>query len=296
MLRRLPVAALLSVVVVSVAGGPVSAGDDPVIGGDCQGTSKFVTVCRQEPGTSSGSQQQGGNSSTDGTGKKNSKPKPQTCAVEKLDPQPPASDLVWNGHKPGDGAIYVRVCLSDALGAAAGAQVVPQVFWAAGAPAVNVDPEQLAREAVDKMLLAGPDIESPRAVGKYVVGVPMWMWVHESPTTYGPNSASASLAGVTVTATAKVSKIDWEMGDGSTVTCNGPGTVYAASYGKQDSPTCGHTYTRTSASQSGAKYAVTATATWTVNWQVNGGGETGQFTEVRQSHTQLAIGEVQVVR
>ncbi|MFF1628222.1 ATP/GTP-binding protein [Streptomyces sp. NPDC058272] len=216
--------------------------------------------------------------------------------MERLDPQPPASDPIWAGHKPGDGAIYERVCLSDALGAAAGANVVPQVFWAAQAPAVNVDPEQLAREAVDKMLLTGPAIASPRAAGKYVVGVPMWMWVNESPTTYGPNSASASLAGVTVTATAKVSKIDWKMGDGRTVTCNGPGTAYAASYGKQESPTCGHTYTLTSATQSGAKYAVTATATWTVDWQVNGGGGTGQFTEVRQSQTQVAIGEVQVVR
>jgi hypothetical protein len=146
------------------------------------------------------------------------------------------------------------------------------------------------------MLLTGPDIASPRAAGKYIVGVPMWMWVNESPTTYGPNTASASLAGVTVTATAKVTKIDWDMGDGNAVTCQGPGTAYQASYGKQESPTCGHTYNRTSASQSGRKYSVNATATWTVDWQVDGGGETGQFTETRQSQAQVAIGELQVVR
>ncbi|MEU1034497.1 ATP/GTP-binding protein [Streptomyces mirabilis] len=216
--------------------------------------------------------------------------------MQRLDPQPPANDPVWKGHNPGDGAIYTRVCLSDALGAAAGAQIVPQVFWAAAAPAVNVDPEQLAREAVDRMLLTGPDIASPRAAGKYIVGVPMWIWVNESPTTFGPNSASATLAGVTVTAKAKVTKTDWTMGDGSAVTCLGPGTTYEASYGKQESPTCGHTYTSTSASQTGSKYGVTATATWTVDWQVNGGGETGQFTETRQSQAQVAIGELQVVR
>ncbi|MCI3273360.1 ATP/GTP-binding protein [Streptomyces cylindrosporus] len=286
----------MSIAAVSAVAGPATADDDPVIGGDCEGTSKFVTVCRQEPATPGGTQEQGGSSTDPSSGTNTRKPTPQTCSVEKLSPQPPTSDPVWDGHTPGDGAIYVRVCLSDALGAAAGAQTVPQVFWAATAPAVNVDPEQLAREAVDKMLLTGPDVASPRATGRYVVGMPMWMWVNESPTTYGPNSASASLAGVTVTATAKVSKIDWQMGDGSTVTCNGPGTVYTASYGKQQSPTCGHTYTRTSASQSGGKYAVTAKATWTVDWQVNGGGEAGQFTEVRQSQMQLAIGELQVVR
>lgn len=182
------------------------------------------------------------------------------------------------------------------MGAAVGIVTPPQIFWAAAAPAVNVDPEQLAREAVDRMLLTGPSIASPRAAGKYIVGVPMWMWVNRTPTTYGPNTASAGLAGVTVTATAKVSKIVWKLGDGESVTCNGPGTPYEASFSKQESPTCGHTYSRTSASQSSAKYAVTATATWTVNWQVaGGGGQTGQFTEVRQSQMQVAIGEVQVV-
>ncbi|WP_261386603.1 ATP/GTP-binding protein [Streptomyces sp. BK340] len=216
--------------------------------------------------------------------------------MERLDPQPPASDPVWKGHKPGDGAIYARVCLSDALGQAAGADALPGVFWAAEAPAVNVDPEQLAREAVDRMLLTGPDIASPTPTGRYLVGMPVWMWANQGPTTYGPNTASASLAGVTVTATAKVTRIDWAMGDGGTVTCQGPGTKYVASYGKQDSPTCGHTYTRTSASRHGGKYTVAATAIWTVDWQVNDGGETGQFTEVRQSQEQVAVGELQVVR
>ncbi|MEU2718506.1 hypothetical protein [Streptomyces sp. NPDC007205] len=87
------------------------------------------------------------------------------------------------------------------------------------------------------------------------------------------------------------------MGDStSAVVCNGPGTVYNASYGKQESPTCGHTYSSTWAAQKGAKYTVTATSTWTVNWQANGGGGAGQFTETRQSNVQVAIGELQVVR
>ncbi|MEU9190818.1 ATP/GTP-binding protein [Streptomyces sp. NPDC048484] len=295
MLRRSALAAVLSAAAFcAFAALPAHAEDDPVIGGDCDGASSFVTVCRQEPGNPGGQGQTGDQSGT-GTGK-GSKPRPQSCAVERLDPQPPASDPSWNGHKPSVGAIYTRICLSDVLGAATGAQIVPQVFWAAAAPAVNVDPEQLAREAVDRMLLTGPDIASPRAVGKYIVGVPMWMWVNESPITFGPNSASAALAGVTVTAKAKVTKIDWRMGDGSAVICNGPGTAYRAAYGKQESPTCGHTYTSTSASRAGRKYSVTAAATWTVDWQVNGGGETGQFTEIRQTNVQVAIGELQVVR
>jgi len=294
MLTRSTVATLLAAAALCIVPtAPASADDDPVIGGDCAGASSYVTVCEQRPGNSDGQSQSG-----DQPGKGSDKDsKPQVCSVERLNPQPPASDPVWNGHKLGDGAIYTRICLSDALSAAAGAQIVPQVFWAAQAPAVNVDPEQLAREAVDRMLLTGPNIASPRAAGQYLVGVPMWMWVNKSPTAYGPNTASASLAGVTVTATAKVTKLDWKMGDGSFVECHGPGKPYATSYGQQESPTCGHTYSVTSASQDGGKYALTATATWTVNWQVVGGaGETGQFAETRQSQTQVAIGELQVVR
>jgi hypothetical protein len=270
---------------------PARAADDPVVGGNCAGASSWVTVCRQEPGTGSGQ----GHTASGGKG--SGKSLPDTCAVERLDPQPPASDPVWKGHKPGDGAIYARICLSQAIGAAAGTVTPPQIFWAATAPAVNVDPEQLAREAVDRMLLTGPSIASPRAAGKYIVGMPMWMWVNQTPTTYGPNTASAGLAGVTVTATAEVSKIVWKLGDGASVTCNGPGTPYAASFGKQESPTCGHTYTRASASQPDSKYAVSATATWAVDWQVaGGGGQTGQFTEIRQTNVQVALGELQVVR
>ncbi|MET8808669.1 hypothetical protein [Streptomyces sp. NPDC004546] len=201
----------------AVSPSPAAADDGPVIGGGCKGASSWVTVCVQQPGTPGGAGK-GPGKHTGNSGKAG----PQLCAVERLDPQPPASDPVRKGHKPGDGAIYTRVCVGDAAAAAAGSvnlgmPFTPQVFWAAQAPAVNVDPEQLARQAVDRMFLTGPDVASPRAAGRYVVGMPMWLWVRPSPTTYGPNTASASLAGVTVTATAKVAQIDWQMGDGSSV-------------------------------------------------------------------------------
>ncbi|OQR63424.1 ATP/GTP-binding protein [Streptomyces maremycinicus] len=169
------------------------------------------------------------------------------------------------------------------------------MVWLANPPAQEtIAPAVLAQHAVDSMTLLGPDIASPRAAGKYIVGVPMWMWVNQSATTYGPNTASASAGGVTVTATAKVSKIVWQMGDGASVTCNGPGTPYTASEGMAQSPTCGHLYSKTSAAAPDGRYEVTATSTWTIGWQ--GGGAAGQLTEVRQSKVQVAIGELQVVR
>ncbi|MGW7243881.1 ATP/GTP-binding protein [Streptomyces sp. NPDC054804] len=210
------------------------------------------------------------------------------CTDKLADPQPPAGSLDWEGHEPGNGAVYEQRCTRDG-----GNLTIVQMVWLANPPEQDaVDPAVLAQRAVDTMTLLGPDIASPRAAGTYTVGVPMWMWVNQSATTYGPNTASASAGGVTVTATAKVSKIVWSMGDGSTVTCKDPGTPYTSSEGMARSPTCGHVYSKTSAAN--GTFPVTATSTWTINWQ--GGGQAGQLAEVRQTNVQVAVGEVQVVR
>src|SRR3546814_9138848 len=61
-----------------------------------------------------------------------------------------------------------------------------------------------------------------------LVGLPVWMWV-DQPTdvTFGPITASAAEGTVSVSATANVSSIVWNMGDGTKVNCTGKGTPYA---------------------------------------------------------------------
>ncbi|MER5184768.1 ATP/GTP-binding protein [Streptomyces sp. NPDC002896] len=212
------------------------------------------------------------------------------CYYKRADPQPPAGDPAWEGHEPGDGAIYQRSCPFGPPG-----NVVEGYVWMAQPPgAAAADPAQLAQEAVDKMTLRGPDIGiTPKPGGKGVVGMPVWMWTEKSAETYGPQSASASAGGITVTATAKVSKIVWKLGDGATVTCTTAGTPYKAAYGKKDSPDCGHRYSQPSSTTSSGTYHVTATATWTIDWQ--GGGQTGQLTEVRDNAVDITVTEVQVL-
>ncbi|MDF3141060.1 ATP/GTP-binding protein [Streptomyces sp. T21Q-yed] len=244
---------------------------------------------------SNGSQAPASTGGGEDSGGKPGKPDPDApvCTVQKLAPPPPAGSALWEGHDPDDGAVYTRTCWTTEEFIGLNVNNTVTTFWAA-APPPAVDPAVLAQQAVDKMTLKGPDIASPRAAGKYVIGVPMWMWVNQAATTYGPNIASASAGGITVTATAKVTKIVWNMGDGSTVTCNGPGTLYTESKGMAESPTCGHTFSKTSA-DAGGKFKLTATSTWSIDWEVAGGGGGGQLTEVRQSQVQVAVGELQAV-
>ncbi|OEJ21526.1 ATP/GTP-binding protein [Streptomyces agglomeratus] len=218
------------------------------------------------------------------------------CKTEKLDPQPPAGSSVWGGHDPKDGgAIYLRSCVFT-MESGATTVIDDAVYGGPGGPpaAPPVDPAVVAQQAVDKMVLRGPEIGiTPKPGGKGVVGMPVYLWTETGQETYGPNTASATAGAVTVTATAKVSKIVWTMGDGKTVTCTTAGTPYKAAYGKKPSPDCGHRYNVPSSTTAAGQFHVTATSTWTIDWA--GGGQSGQLTEVRDNAVDITVAEVQVL-
>ncbi|RZE74570.1 ATP/GTP-binding protein [Streptomyces albidoflavus] len=152
----------------------------------------------------------------------------------------------------------------------------------------QIDPEVLARQAVDSMTLRPPKVASPRADGRYLIGMPMWMWVEPGESRMGPVSASASAGSVTVTATARVDRLVWDMGDGTTVSCHGPGTRYTAGQGKLPSPDCGHRYERP------GEHQVTVTAHWDVEWEATG-GDGGTLTETRTTEQVADLREAQVL-
>jgi hypothetical protein len=290
MLRRVATVTATSVVLAAALAPLAHAeGDDS---GVCKGASMYVKVCAADDTSTSGAGGSDDGKSATGTSSANSSDEPK-CTYEKLNPQPPEDNAAMQEGKRqgGKGAVYRVICPETGR---------VGVVWIAdgtdpAAPAI--DPEVVARQAVDAMKLVGPEIANPRAGGKYVVGMPMWMWANETPTAYGPNTATATAGGVTVTATAKVSSIRWDMGDGSEpVVCNGPGTKYENSMGKAPSPDCGHLYETASSSKKDEKFHGEATATWTVDWQVTGGpADAGSFTEVRQTAFTVDVREVQVL-
>lgn len=163
---------------------------------------------------------------------------------------------------------------------------------------VGIDPVTLANRAIAAMDLDPITIgivpeSGPDRVG--LVGLPVWMWVEDqTANTYGPITRSASQGPVSVTATAKVSSIVWDMGDGTKKTCTGPGTPYEDRYGKQDSPTCGHRYEQMSDDQPDDAYQVTATSHWVVEW--SGGGQSGTIElDITTAPLPIRIGEAQVL-
>lgn len=211
------------------------------------------------------------------------------CYYQPAEPPPPSTDPVWNGHHP-DGMVWSIVCTDRIPGVGGGWQWLPSP--PPGYGDAGITPAQLARRAVDQMRLTGPAIHlTIEAPDTGLVGMPVWLWTDVTPTTWGPNSATASVPGLSVTATARATEIRWDMGDGGTRVCTGPGTPYTP--GAVQSPTCDYVYQRSSAGQAGDAYPVTATATWQVTW--SGGGTSGSLVVTRTSTTTVRIGELQVL-
>ncbi|GAA3094775.1 ATP/GTP-binding protein [Kribbella aluminosa] len=152
----------------------------------------------------------------------------QQCYLHSVDPQPPFTDPVWKGRT--DGKVWA--CVRE-QGYDLGKHLVTRWVWIPGKPdTVVVDPVTLAYQAIADMRLAPPLIKTaPSAEQIGLVNMPVWLWVTKTENTWGPIVRSASVPGVSVTATAQVKAIDWSMGDGSKVRCEGPGTAYTKAMG-----------------------------------------------------------------
>ena len=147
--------------------------------------------------------------------------------------------------------------------------------WVTGAQpsagvGVQVDPAALAQQAIRQMGLGAPAIEmAPPSGSPQLVGVPTWLWIN--PAAWKTLTASATAGQVSATATAVPSKVVWDMGNGQTVNCDGPGTPYSSS---EPSATTDCSYTWTEP----GSYQVRATVYWSVTWTAAGapgGGDLG---------------------
>jgi hypothetical protein len=139
-----------------------------------------------------------------------------------------------------------------------------------GAAPVLPAPGVLAQLAVKYLRLPDPVIRSSPAPGALqLTQLPVWLWIAAGD--WQPQSKTAQVPGESVTATATPVSAAWDMGNGTTVTCKGPGTAYGDGNPAAASPTCGYTYDQSSAGQPGGAYGVTVTITWDIIWAGDGG-------------------------
>lgn len=194
-------------------------------------------------------------------------------------------------HPSGSGGWYRRTCTHRQGQSAEG---LGTVRWVPGAPAAAPSPAQVARSASARLALPSPLIATnPLPDADSLVGVPVWLWLRAG--SWRSRSAAASVPGVRVKATATPARVSWRMGDGSTVSCDGPGTAWRDGADPMAaSPDCGHTYRVASDGQPGGRYTVTATIWWSVSWA--GAGRSGTLPELSTSDSvRLRVGESQAV-
>ena len=155
----------------------------------------------------------------------------------------------------------------------------------------DIDYEALARTLIVYLRLPdtppqfGPD-PAGNEWNMLAVGYPIWLWVD------GPRTRTAitRAAGLEFRLTARRTATVFTLGDGTTLTCP-TWTRYTSSVTPGDpSPTCGHTYPKTSPA---GGYTVTATAHWTVNWSVD--GHRGTIPVSYSDTSQITIGELQAL-
>lgn len=174
---------------------------------------------------------------------------------------------------------YILVC-TDADG-----QEVVNEIREFGAPAATpvVDPEVLAEQASAQLALSPPSIQlSPKADVNQIVQLPTWMWVSN----WEPDSATASVPGVSATVTAAPASVTWDMGNGDQVICSGPGTPFDFSRPEEEQSTdCSYTYRHSSTSRPGGVYQVSATMTYDVSWSASGAPGGGALPAVSETTT-----------
>jgi hypothetical protein len=128
-----------------------------------------------------------------------------------------------------------------------------------------VDAATLARQAYRELPLLYPQpFTAPPATVSQLVGVRTWFWIDQ--TQWQPRTATAAVPGLSATVTATPTEVRWDTGDGTTITCKGPGTPYDPDRpDSQQHSDCSHVF------EHDGEHDVRATIVWRVRWTATDG-------------------------
>jgi hypothetical protein len=217
-----------------------------------------------------------------------------TCgyyAFENASPSSPNIAVDYRGGpvSPEPGSTYVLACRDET-------DNIVQTRFVTYDPA---DPlaglfaaERAAEQALEQLPIADPEVMlSPP--GRQIVGIPTWLWVAG---VWAPTEASASIGAVTSTVVATPIQVAWDLGDGTTKACAGPGTPFDADRpASEQASDCAHTFIWPSSLQPFGVFPVSATITYDARWTATtgAGGQLGVLT--RTTTIPVNVVEVQAV-
>jgi hypothetical protein len=194
------------------------------------------------------------------------------------------------------GATYYTAChMPD--GSASG---MGQFTYRPAAPAAAAvapqppDVEAIARQVYSEIPLVAPTPHTaPPVDAEQLVGFPVWFWIDGG--AWRTFDAHAGVAGVSVTVVAKPKQVVWELGDGTTLDCHGPGTAWNPGAGRGQHSDCTHIYQHVSAGQPGGRYAASVSVVWSVSWSAST-GQSGTLPDAsRTSGFSLLVTQRQAV-
>lgn len=198
-----------------------------------------------------------------------------------------------NGITPADGQFWT--CTECAAGSAT---CTGQVWWVENGTE-PVDPVAIATQLRVSLPyeLADAKIAPPPSYHTYI-SYKNWLWVQSSQ--WHTVTASQSVRGATVTLTATPSYTSWDMGNGDTVSCVGPGREWVKGM-PEDAPTnCSYAYDEMQDPE-GDTWTVTAQINYTLAWTCTGNcggltsGDLGEQLAAAGDSTTITVYQRQTV-
>jgi hypothetical protein len=135
------------------------------------------------------------------------------------------------------------------------------------------------------------------ADGFAFVQTPAFFWVDQAPGQWSDVSATAAVAGLSLTVTAAPEQLVVSTGDGKTLQCAGEPTPFPAGADPATFVGCRHVYRHSSAmAANGRTYPVTVAIVWHATWQASNGqsGDLGTLTTTSTTRD-LPVAEIQAV-
>jgi hypothetical protein len=144
------------------------------------------------------------------------------------------------------------------------------------------DPVDIRTDVAARITITPPEVQTSPPFDRLpaIVQLPTWLWVTD---TWDVKHEHDTVGYLRVDVWARPDTVTWTFTDGTTITCNGPGTPYYPG-GDTHGSDCAHTFTTTSANQPNSVHTATASINWIFSWAMNGQDQ-GDFGTVNPPTT-----------